>query len=320
MNLLTLAVVRERLWTYTNQTITYANATQATLDDATFRINQVCERMVTSGKWKWTLRRISVPVQDDGYIIIPREFETILGIKLITDQGCCCVSQVYSKFHEFAHNYTGCCSSGTYPISESAATFITPTAPFTLRVKSTVTSGNMVFYGGWDEDNNEFFGGDTVAITNGTTNGTRTYNVMPPTGGVQKSATTVPVELYSVDTDGNETLIAVYGPYETVPAYKKYKVPHWNNVFTSALLLGKIAYIEAVNDYDIIIPSHWGALKLGLKALRAEDTEEDDDALRNWDSAYVMLNNQVTEAEGDNELPVFKVSPGTGCEGVLPLV
>src|SRR6185503_13136972 len=187
MNLLTLAVVRERLWTYTNQTITYANATQATLDDATFRINQVCERMVTSGKWKWTLRRISVPVQDDGYIIIPREFETILGIKLITDQGCCCVSQVYSKFHEFAHNYTGCCSSGTYPISESAATFITPTAPFTLRVKSTVTSGNMVFYGGWDEDNNEFFGGDTVAITNGTTNGTRTYNVMPPTGGVQKS-------------------------------------------------------------------------------------------------------------------------------------
>lgn len=319
MQLLTLASVRERLWQYCNFSVAYASATQAQKDEADFRINQVVERFLTEGKYKNTLRRISIPIED-GYVTLPRELETILGIELITASGCCCISQIYTKFHEFAHPCGMCCSSGTYPISESSASFITPTAPFTLRVKSTVTEGaDIVFYGGWDADDEEYFGGDTVAITNGTTNGTRTYNVMPPTGGVQKEVTTVPVELYSV-TDGVETLIAVYGPNETVPAYKRYKVPDWNSTFTSALVLGKLAYVEAVNDYDIIVPSHWGALKLGLKALRSEDTEEDDMADQDWARAYRLLNNQVTEAEGDNEFPMFKVQDNFACDGIPNLV
>lgn len=318
--LLTLAEVREKFWTFCNQTVAYASRTQAQEDDATFRINQVCERFITDGKWKWTMRRIVIPIYD-GYVTLPRELETALGLKLVTTSGCCCISQIYTRFHEFAHMHTDCCSTGTYPISESATTFITPDAPFTLRVKSTVTAGkNITFYGGYDENDDEFFGGDTVAITNGTTNGTRTYNVMPPTGGVQKEVTTVPVELYAVDSAGAETLIAVYAPYETVPAYKKYRVPDWNSTFTSVLVLGKLAYVPVVNDYDIVIPSHWGALKLGLKALRSEDTEEDESADADWARAFDRLNAQVTEAEGDNEFPVFKVSSEFGCEGIINVV
>lgn len=316
--LITLAAARERLWVYANQTTPYASATQAQKDDADWRINQVCENFLNSGKWTGSIRRITIPIYD-GYITLPRELGTILGIKLITSSGCCIVSQIYTKFHEFAHNVPSCCSTGTYPISEGAATFITPDAPFTLRVKSTVTSGTISFIGGWDENDEEFFGADTVNITNGTTNGTRTYNVMPPMGGVQKSVTTVPVELYSVDSDGNETLIAVYGPNETVPSYKKYKVPEWNSTFTQALVMGKLAFVEAVEDTDIIIPSNWGALKLGLKALRSEDTEEDDSADKDWERAYARLNSQVTEAEGDNEFPMFKVIDNYGAGGVLNL-
>jgi hypothetical protein len=319
MNLLTLGQVRERLWTYTNAQVSYASASATQLADATFRINQVCERFLTEGKWKYSLRRITLPIED-GYITLPRNFETILGIQLQTASLCCAVSQVYTRFHEFAHGYTGCCSTGTYPISETAASFLTPTAPFTLRVKSTVSEAKTItFYGGYDTNDDEFFGGDTVTIINGTANGTRTYNSMPPTGGIQKEVTTVPVELYSV-TDGVETLIAVYGPYETVPAYKKYKVPDFNSTFTTAIVLGKLAFIEAVNTYDIIVPSHWGALKLGLKALRSEDTEEDDMADQDWQRAYNLLNNQVTEAEGDNEFPIMKFQAGFGCDGVMTLV
>ena len=313
--LLTLATVREKLWSYANNTVSYASATQTQLDDATFRINQVCENFLNSGKWTGSIRRIVIPIYD-GYITLPRELGTILGIKLLTDRGCTCVSQIYTKFHEFAHNVPNCCSTGTYPISETAQTFITPTAPFTFRVKSTVTAGTIKFIGGWDEDDEEIFTTDTVNIVNGEVDGTVTYGAMPMTGGIQKSVTTVPVELYSVDGDGVETLIAVYGPNETVPAYKKYKVPEWNPNFQSVLVQGKLAYVEAVNDTDIIIPSNWGALKLGLKALRSEDTEEDDSADKDWQRAYDRLNSQVTEAEGDSEFPMWRVSSDFAAGGV----
>lgn len=300
-----------------NSQVAYASSTQAQKDAADFRINQVVERFLTEGKWKGTLRRVAVDI-NDGYIVLPRELGTILGIEYVHDGGCCCHSQIYSKFHEFAHGIL-CCSTGTYPISETTQTFLTPEAPFTLRVKSTVTAGTISFIGGWDENDEEYFGADTVNITNGTTNGTRTYNVMPPSGGIQKSVTTVPVELYSV-TGGAETLIAVYAPWEEVPAYKKYKIPDFPNTPSYALVMGKLAYVPAVEDTDIIVPSNYGALKIGLKALQSEDTEEDESAEKDWARAYRILNNEVTEAEGDNEFPVYKVAPDFACDGIPNLV
>jgi hypothetical protein len=316
--LYTLAHVREKLWNYMDSEVAYATATQAQKDAADFRINQVVERFLVEGKWKGTLRRVAVDI-NDGYIVLPRELGTILGIEYVYDSGCCCHSQIYSKFHEFAHGIT-CCSTGTYPISETTQTFLTPDAPFTFRVKSTATSGTIKFIGGWDEDNQEYFGADEVSITNGTTNGTRTYNVMPPTGGIQKSETTVPVELYSVDSDGNETLIAVYAPWEEVPAYKKYKIPDFPTNPSYALVFGKLAYVPCVNDTDIVIPSNYGALKIGLKALQSEDTEEDESAMKDWERAYRILNNEVTEAEGDSEFPNFTVAGQFGMEGAINLV
>lgn len=316
--LFNLAYVREKLWSYADQTVPYASATQAQLDAATDRINEVTERILGDSKYKNTIRRITVPIVD-GYVTCPREIGTLLGIKVITDQNCCCTSQIYSKFHEFAHSIS-CCSTGTYPISETAQTFLVPEAPFTLRIKSTVASGTVDFIGGYDEDGNEYFGADTVSIPNGSANGTRTYSSLPPTGGIQKSSTTVPVELYSVDGDGVETLIAVYAPYETIPAYKKYKVPDWNGYFTSALIFGKLAYFPAVEDTDIVIPSNLGALKLGLKALQSEDTEEDEHAEQDWARCFNILDKEVIETDSDAEFPVMRFEYGFGNEGVHNLV
>ena len=318
MSFYSLATVRERLWKYAQDQggVPYASATAAQKAAADFRINQVSERVFSDGKWRFTLRRVVIDIHDE-YITLPRELGTILGIKLMTSEGRCCHSQVYSRFHEFAHCFTGCCAGGTYAVTETAQSFITPTGPFKLRVKSTVTAGNITFFRGWDTDDEEYFDSVTLAITNGEVTTTREWNGMPQ---IQKDVTTVGVELYSVDSDGNEELIAVYAPREEIPTYKRYKVPNCTGQFTSALVLGKLAYVEAVADTDIVIPSNWGALKLGLKALKSEDTEEDQKADREWEGVYNLLNNELQEADGDNEFPVFKMSPGTGCEGVLNLV
>lgn len=317
MALLSLAQVRERLWPLLDQQVPYASATQAQLDAATFRINQVSERIIGSGKWKNTLRRAVLPVYDE-YVTLPREYGSVLSITGMTDSGCCVPFTIYTKFHQLAQSCF--CSCSAISISETAATFITPEAPFTLRVKSTVTSGTITFYGGYDEDGVQFNGGDTVNITNGSVDGTRTYGSMPETGQIQKTTTTVPVELYSVDEDGEETLIAIYAPNELIPAYKKYKIPNCSSQFSNALVMGKLAYVEAVEDYDIVIPSNWGALRMALKAFQNEETLEDQLADANWARCYQILNDEVQETDVDSEFPIMRVESEYGSTGIYSLI
>lgn len=317
--LLSLLHVRQKLWSYAYGQVPYASATAAQKLLADDRINQVTERYLTSGKYRGTLRRISIPIEGE-YITLPRELGTILGIQLVTDSNCCCISQLYTKFHEFAHPFCGCCSGGTISVSETAQTFITPDPGFLLRVKSTVTAGTITFYGGFDTSGDRFYDSVSLNITNGTVTTTREWNSLPMTGGIQKTVTTVPCELYSVDSSGTETLIAVYAPYEEIPNYKKYKIPNANSQFTSALVLGKLGYVPAVLDSDIVIPSNLGALKIGLKALTSEDTEEDESAMKDWARGINILNDELDEAEGNSEFPVFKVADNVFCDGIQSLV
>jgi len=299
--LFNLLTVRRTLWTYADFSTPYSVATQAQKDEADNRINQVIERFLLSGSWKNVTRRVRVPIYN-GMITLPRELNSLRGIK-IENNGCsCCPSTIYSRFHEFAHCGTGCCSSGTYPVSELAQTFLTPEAGFTLRVKATESAPvDMTLLRGYDTDWDEYFDSVTLSITNGTTDTTREWNSMPQ---IQKPVTTNQVELYSV-ADGVETLIAVYAPGETIPSYKRYKVPEFNNAL-SAIIMGKLAYVPATQDTDIIYPGVIGALKLGLMALQGEDTSEDDRADKDWAAAIRLLEQDIQEDEGDSSVPVFK--------------
>lgn len=320
MALFSLLSVRQTLWQYAYGKVTYAASSASQKAEADFRINQVSERVLTSGKWRGTLRRISIPIFGD-YVTLPRELGTILGIKLISDSNCCCISQIYTKFHEFAHPFCGECSGATIAVSETAQTFVTPDPGFKLRVKSTVSEAKTItFHGGFDTDNDRYYDSASLTIINGAATTTREWNSLPMTGGIQKQVTTVPCELYSVDSAGTETLIAVYAPQEEIPNYKKYKIPNCNSQFTSALVLGKLGYVPAVLDSDIVIPSNLGALKIGLKALTSEDSEEDESAEKDWQRCYNILNNELSEAEGDNEFPVFKVESDFGAGSIPNLV
>jgi hypothetical protein len=314
--LFTLATVRQTLWKFADQTVPYVSASANQLEDATERINQVVERFLLSGKWKNTLRRVRVPVYD-GMITLPRELNSLLGIRVETNNCGCCPSTVYSRFHEFAHCGTGCCSSGTYPVSELAQTFLTPEPGFTLRVKSTETiPKDMTLLRGMDTDWDEYFDSVALSMTNGTTDTTRQWNSMPQ---IQKPATDNEVELYSVDSAGTETLIAIYAPGETVPSYKRYKVPGGDTI-VSAVILGKLAYVPATQDTDIIYPGVIGALKMGLKALKAEDTNEETTAEKNWESAIRLLEQDIQEDEGDASIPVFKVYGDFGAGRVFNVI
>jgi hypothetical protein len=176
----------------------------------------------------------------------------------------------------------------------------------------------MTLLRGHDSSWNEYFDSVTLSMGNGTTTTTRTWNSMPQ---IQKIATVNKVELYSVDSiSGDETLIAVYAPSETVPSYQRYKVPEFCGNAVSAVILGKLAYNPVSQDTDIVYPGVVGAIKMGLKALQSEDTEEDDRARSNWADAFRLLEHDVQEMEGDASIPVFKVMGEFGAGNIYNVV
>jgi len=305
--LFTLAYIREHLWRYADFSVPFASATAQQKTDADFRINQVVERLLTFGMWRNTIRRIRVPIYDEC-ITLPRELGSLLGIKVeFSNTRCGCPTAIYSRFHEFAHCIS-CGSCGTYDLSDNVQTFRTPTGSFHLRVKTTEgVNKTITFLRGMDTNWDEYFDSETLTFGTGTYTTTRTWNAIPQ---IQKVETTNQVELYSVDsTTSVETLIAIYAPSETIPSYRRYKVPGCGNAIT-ALIQGKLAFNPVSQDNDIVYPGVLGALKMGLKALQSEDTEEDERATRNWRDAVEILNNDLQQMDGDAEIPTFKVFPG----------
>lgn len=327
MNLLTLGTVREALWGSGPGLNPYATRTAddiAAFDEA---INQVIEVYMRRVKPAMLYRRFQLPIYDD-MITLPRGLQSLLGIKLVNENNCACGSlALYTRFHEFAQMGAGCgllgsgCGNGPVsPISETAQTFRDPQSTFTLRVKSTVTAGTIEFIGGYDTDWNEYFDSVSLSITNGEATTTREW----PAGSfprIHKDETTVGVELYSVDSDGEETLLAVYAPSETDPAYQRFSVPCQRpSTFQYARILSRLTYERVSADTDIVFPNQKKALKMGLLALNYEDKNDKARADEYWSDGLAAIDYDKDEFEGDAAIPLIDAVPGFGASNVLNVV
>lgn len=298
MSLVTLADARLKLWKYGSDQ-PYTGRTQAQEDEFDAKLNQVIEELLLRGKWRNTMRRVRIPIFD-GNITLPRYLQSCSGVKLLAvDEDECCGSPllIYSSFHEFFHGpCPACdCDGAAHPSSQLAQTFRDPEPGFTLRSKSTVADDAIKLIGGTDADDNEYFDSVDLAIINGTSNQARVYNTLPM---IQKPVTTAKVELYSVIA-GTETLIAVYAPGETVPAYTRYTVTTEDSDAPACIAQCKLAFVPVVEDSDIIYPGVIHALKAGLKAVQREDKEEPEQAAKWWAQAQDALDNDRQQLDGD---------------------
>lgn len=308
------------LWNFGSPAV-LSTATAAQKLEFAQKLNQVVERLLTTGRWRNTLRRCFVPIYD-GQVTMPRHLQSILGLKVIapdTDAECAYrPSLIYSRFHEFSQNGLNDCCGGVYQTGDLAQTWRDPTPGFTLRCKSTAAEGDISLIGGLNETWDEYSTSVTLAITNGTTNQARVYMRMPR---IHLPSTTSPrtvfTDLYSVDTtSGEETQIAAYAPGEFVPAYQRYSIKGVCTDATLALIQGKLAYVEAVADTDIIFPGVFGALKQGLRALNYETTDDENRAAGCWASAFKILNDDVEQMQGEAEIPAERYQSGFGCDGI----
>lgn len=269
-------------------------ATQAQKDEFRQKLNEVSEELLGRCKPRHSMRRVNVPVYS-GMITLPRYLSSA---NQMGPAGCCCSSPmlVYTKFHEFAQGGIDCCADAI-PATEIAQTFKQPDSAtaFTLRVSSTAAGGTMSFIGGRDADWNEYHGaGVTVTIVNGDVDTTRTWKALPM---IEKPVTTAAVELYAV-TGGVETLLAIYAPNETVPAYMRYLVP-WACDGELVMVLGKLAHVDVVDDTDIVFPSSYRALRLGLIALDREAKADFARAQNEWALAVERIDAERKEQDGD---------------------
>lgn len=318
--LLTLASARLKLWSYGPNSNSYTARTAADVTAFDNYINQVAERLLGMMKPRHTMRRVNVPVQD-GYLTLPRNLQTMEGIEMLNSTTGCPSSplQIYSRFHEFAHPIGNCCCDpAVWSVSELAQTWVAPTPGFYLRaIGSAADADPIVLVGGWDTDNAEYFDSVnlTIAVTANTT--TRSWNTMPQ---VQKPVTSGSVTLSAVDTTSGEvTELVIYAPGETIPAYQRYRVPHWNG-YGYARVFGKLAYVEATLDTDIIYPGVTGALKHGLQALNYEDQNNQSMADEKWARAQMILDQDNQQLEGDAALPVFRVAGDFGAGSIAQVI
>lgn len=321
MNLPTLADIRRKLWKQGLAQDGPSNYADATTEDKTLwdeRLDQVRERLFGMIRPERTIRRIDVPIYDHQ-ITLPREAESLLGIKLLKDDECVsCPLFIYSRFHEFAEMGNWISGRTTRPLSETAQTFLDPDAGFRLRAKSTQNQGcYYTLTGGTDASDVEYLDSVQLSITNGTTTTARVWNTLPQ---LQKQETAKGVELYAVDSNNVETQIAIHAPGETVPAYQRYLVPDGDNSdFTGARILTRLCYVKITQDSEVVFPSSAGALKLGLKALNYEDNNDWDNANGLWQQAVALIDQSKQLLEGEAEIPSLRSTPGFGCDGISNL-
>lgn len=318
--LLTLADVRPLLWEYATAGADGLKVplSSATTDEKNYwlgKLNQVQERLMSKGVWSggWVIVR-DIPIHN-GTITVPRRFKTCAGVNL-----CCGPRPIYSRFWKFTESArTVACSNGVTPVNDQAQTFITPSGTYKLRIKSSTVADNtkqVTLFGGLDEDGDELFDSVALTITSGTPDTTtRQFTALPR---IAKVATAGQVDLYSVDvTTSEETLIATYAPYETLPGYKQYEIENVGEQ-TSVSALCNLAYVPAVADTDIITPGVLGGLKHGLKALTYEDTSDDrQDA--EWARAVQALDEARTNDDGMT-IPSFRFDPNFGAGSIISVM
>ncbi len=116
------------------------------------------------------------------------------------------------------------------------------------------------------------------------------------------------MKLYAWDGT-TETLLGIYAPGETVPAWRRYQVPTGSN-FEWVLVKAKRQYVKLVADNDLVFLSGT-ALYHGLKAKNALDKYDLEKSAPYWNEFFDCLNGSLREEQG-NAPVVIKLRTGEG--------
>lgn len=218
-------------------------------NSASDRANEVISRLLPEGNFKATKVPAQFAVYKDErgnrYITLPRELESILAgayqaptADLTGPNWFWCGQPIpirngwYRYSSSGPGNYAGSdWQRGIIPMEGRYTTFCEWTDPMRLRIKVEVpeVAGSLLIRGEvsgqkiYSQSGGNWIEGIFVPFTDSTVTTTQTFDHSPYE--VVKSVTKGRVQLWMVDSDDVETLVAYYEPSETSPSYQRYIVP-----------------------------------------------------------------------------------------------
>lgn len=208
------------------------------------RINECRQRFYDSGNWKSTKDQIVLTVfsdRDGQSIVTPPDGAKILAGAVRSTDVLCSGSPmgVRNAWSDFDKNGLGW-GGLTNDFQEVTGTFCafqewTDAMRLRFKFETSESSGVIHIRGTLDGEpvyslySATWIEGEKVAYS-GTTTQTTTKYYDPDLLSIIKPTTIGRVSMYVVDDDGNETLVAIYRPNETVPKWKRYRVPQCDDV------------------------------------------------------------------------------------------
>lgn len=285
-------------------------------DDFIGLLNQALNRLIQSGRWNGSLVHTIFPTAPLGYITLPYELLSVMGISM---GGL--PTPVFGNQHEFIISGPGHIDE-TKPatgildfINDGFATRIDPLPFSTLRIvlDLAIDIGKAFRFYGKSNGRTiyDVFGEGMNIVTTGlTTNEGTTFDrvdgIEIPVDATTGASTMIGGwTLYGVDPDGLATFLSYYYPNETKPAYARYKTGTWNitddesnNNCQAIRLLCQRRFIPVFKETDWVIPGNIGALKASMQAVQQEDAANYDSAAPLWQVAEGILNNEVHSGRG----------------------
>lgn len=321
---LNLATAKEQLGGYINN---------GSCDDSqvTAVINDACDRLMESGKWAGSIRRIAFCHQA-GLITLPAEVESVLAAA-----DCRAPVQLMNEWFEFLPGGPGQLSDCGHALDivprENSPCAFNVSKGYKVRLYSdwAEDDGKAVLLQGINADGNRVQTQDNGEIIDG--EGLIANNVNPPTGTVewaeggikvvQKEPTHGPLRLYQVDpdTDQNAGLLAVWGPNEEFPSYRRFFYGACKGYvdcdgesqprYRPLTFLCKIRHVPLVRDTDMVPITAPGALKNMVQAIWLEKCYRPQEAEVYEQRAIRCLMNELKQHQGPTQVLKSSV-PGFG--------
>lgn len=289
------------------------------------RLNLACERLVKSGNWRSTKDVVvfSVYVRPDKtcFITLPRVYNTVLGaVSLrVNDSNslrCGYPMNIRDSWFSFLGSGPGYTNNALYnwgmgfiPETDRFTTFKDWITPKNLRLKfSAVEANGLIFNIRGNLNGQPVYtgaGASTIEGENLTTAGATTLTTVSqfsePPYALFKPSTYGRVSMFTVD-GATEELVAIYDPSETVPQWRRYRVPgcsQWTEADPGQYLtVCKREWVPIGNANDPVIPGNIGALRFALEALLKEDSQDFPRAEEWWGKAAQLLANEVEDDTG----------------------
>lgn len=264
----------------------------------TARINEAIRRLLVKADWHFTRRRMRFYVENNT-ITLPREAERVLNIDIDRTPR-----RVFGRSYEFLENGPGelCVGDGYgndlmdlgghwpifFDIPHDASRHIiamsTSQKDFgkTILVQGRNSLAEEIYTGATPGEEIEiglWTGGVEGSITEDEANRVLSDNAFKEISYIKKPVTEGYVCLYTYvdyDADSDEHpmyFLGKYGPDETIPAYRRYRITAYaDGACPSCVLCDiKMRYVPAKHSDDILLIQNLDAIKLMCMAIREEN-------------------------------------------------